>query len=153
MAQQPSQHIQNSTRNVQAQSAHLNSLSIASIVLLSLLLLIFYSHRTICLSNISLFSKSIKIQMDSSLGWTLVLDPLSCLHGVPLKTGEPRRSRAISLQLTGYWGIDNSSYNASHGCRRTADRVINFFFRTQNSTYNLLLTSHTYTRVQRNNKT
>lgn len=28
-----------------------------------------YSHRIICFSNISLFSKSIKIQMDFSLGW------------------------------------------------------------------------------------
>lgn len=95
MAQQPSQHIQNSTINVQAQSAHLNSMSII------IYHHYYYSHKTICFSNISLFSKSIKIQVDSSLGWTLVVDPLSGLHGEPRKTGKPRRSRANLLQLTG----------------------------------------------------
>lgn len=76
-----------------------------------------------------------------------MVDPLSGLHGGPLKTGEPRRSRASLLQLTGWrWGFIWARTRLLNGYRRTADRVIAFrgSYRTHNSTYKLLLTSQTH---------
>lgn len=76
-----------------------------------------------------------------------MVDPLSGLHGGPLKTGEPRKSRANLLQLTGGgWGLIWARTRLLNGYRRTADRVIDFrdHIRTHNSTNKLLLTSHTH---------
>ncbi len=62
--------------------------------------------------------------MDSSLGLSLVVDPMSDLYEGPLKTGKLRRSRAICLQLTGelIW----AHTRLLNGYRRTADWGIDF---------------------------
>lgn len=53
-----------------------------------------------------------------------MIDPLSGLHGGPLKTGKPRRSRANLLQLTrGFIWARTQLLNCH---RRTADSVIDF---------------------------
>lgn len=43
---------------------------------ISIYIIMVISYRTVCLSNIALFSKSIKIHVDSWPGWTLVFEPL-----------------------------------------------------------------------------